>query len=141
MMPKDKKIIFYAPTWRDDAYHARGRYKFDLQFDVDRMQRELSDDYIILLRLHYLFLYDFSKYEDIRDLYVISDVLVTDYSSVFFDYAVLERPMIFYTYDIDNYRDKRFRCRCPRPEPSGNASAPLKTARRRSASVMRLFVI
>ena len=82
------------------------------------MQRELSDDYVIILRLHYLiaenldlsqyegFLYDFSKYEDIRDLYVISDVLVTDYSSVFFDYAVLERPMIFYTYDIDNYRDK-----------------------------------
>ncbi|WP_271397021.1 CDP-glycerol glycerophosphotransferase family protein [Salinicoccus roseus] len=117
-LPLGKKIIFYAPTWRDDAYHARGRYKFDLQFDVDRMQRELSDDYVIILRLHYLiaenldlsqyegFLYDFSKYEDIRDLYVISDVLVTDYSSVFFDYAVLERPMIFYTYDIDNYRDK-----------------------------------
>ena len=45
-------------------------------------------------------------YEDIRGLYSISDLLITDYSSVFFDYANLERPMIFYVYDIDNYRDK-----------------------------------
>ncbi|MCG1009944.1 CDP-glycerol glycerophosphotransferase family protein [Salinicoccus sp. ID82-1] len=117
-LPADKKVILYAPTWRDDSYHERGKYKFDLQFDTEKMCRELSDDYIIILRLHYLiaenldltgyegFLYDLSQYEDIRDLYVISDMLITDYSSVFFDYANLERPMIFYTYDIDNYRDK-----------------------------------
>ena len=117
-LPTDKKIILYAPTWRDDSFHARGRYKFDLQFDTERMQRELGDDHIIILRMHYLvsenldikqyngFLYDFSKYGDIRDLYVISDMLVTDYSSVFFDYANLHRPMIFYTYDIDQYRDR-----------------------------------
>lgn len=116
-LPLDKKIILYAPTWRDDSFHQKGKYKFDLQFDTDKMYEELSDDYIIILRLHYLvaenldinryngFLYDFSTHEDIRDLYVISDMLVTDYSSVFFDYANLHRPMIFYTYDLDNYRD------------------------------------
>ncbi|GAB3063702.1 CDP-glycerol glycerophosphotransferase family protein [Salinicoccus sesuvii] len=117
-LPNDKKVILYAPTWRDDAYHEQGKYKFDLQFDIRQMAEALSDDYVVILRLHYLiaenldlsgyedFIYDFSKYEDIRDLYIVSDILVTDYSSVFFDYAILERPMIFYTYDLDNYRDK-----------------------------------
>lgn len=116
-LPQDKKIILYAPTWRDNDYHEKGRYKFSLQFDADRMYRTLADDYIIILRLHYLiadnvdssqyegFLYDFSKHEEIRDLYTISDLLITDYSSVFFDYANLRRPMLFYVYDIDDYRD------------------------------------
>ena len=52
------------------------------------------------------FVFDFSRHEDIRELYLISDILVTDYSSVFFDYANLKRPMIFFVYDIDEYRDK-----------------------------------
>lgn len=51
-------------------------------------------------------MYDFSQHEDIRDLYLISDILVTDYSSVFFDFANLKRPMIFFVYDIEDYRDK-----------------------------------
>ncbi|SDJ69858.1 CDP-glycerol glycerophosphotransferase [Jeotgalicoccus aerolatus] len=117
-LPADKKIILYAPTWRDDSFHGKGRYKFNLEFNMQQMYEALSDEYIIILRLHYLvsenldisgyegFIYDYSSYEEIRDLYVISDMLITDYSSVFFDYANLERPMIFYTYDIDNYRDK-----------------------------------
>lgn len=116
-VPTDKKVILYAPTWRDNQFHDQGKYKFDLQMDLDLLQKELSDEYVILLRLHYLvaesldlsnykdFVYDFSLYEDIRELYLISDLLVTDYSSVFFDYANLKRPMIFYVYDIEEYRD------------------------------------
>ena len=46
-----------------------------------------------------------SDHDDINDLYLISDLLVTDYSSVFFDYANLMRPMLFYMYDIEDYRD------------------------------------
>ncbi|GGE56678.1 CDP-glycerol:poly(glycerophosphate) glycerophosphotransferase [Pullulanibacillus camelliae] len=114
----DKKVILYAPTWRDDQFYGRGRYKFDLDLDLDMMKETLGDDYIIVLRMHYLvaenldlepykgFAYDFSSYEDIRDLYLVADLLITDYSSVFFDYANLRRPMIFYCYDIDTYRDK-----------------------------------
>lgn len=117
-LPLDKKIILYAPTWRDDQFYEKGQYKFDLELDLDLLQRELKDEYIILLRMHYLvaenldlsqykgFAYDFSNYEDIRELYLISDLLITDYSSVFFDYGNLKRPMIFYVYDIDTYRDK-----------------------------------
>ncbi|MGP7818556.1 CDP-glycerol glycerophosphotransferase family protein [Niallia sp. 01092] len=117
-LPLDKKVILYAPTWRDDQFYGKGKYKFDLELDLNKLREELGDDYIIVLRMHYLvaenldltpysgFAYDFSNYEDIRELYLISDLLITDYSSVFFDYGNLRRPMIFYVYDIDSYRDK-----------------------------------
>lgn len=116
-LPKDKKIILYAPTWRDNQFYKKGSYKFDFHMDLERMKKELNDKYIIVLRLHYLvsenidlsgyenFIYDFSRYSDIRDLYLISDVLITDYSSVFFDFANLKRPMLFFTYDLEQYRD------------------------------------
>ena len=116
-LPTDKKIILYAPTWRDNQFYDKGKYKFDLELDLQRMREQLGDEYIVLLRLHYLvsenielaglegFAYDLSNYEDIRDLYLISDVLITDYSSVFFDYANLRRPMFFFVYDIEDYRD------------------------------------
>ena len=116
-IPQNKKIILYAPTWRDDDFHTKGKYSFKLPFDLDSLYKEFKDDYLIILRLHYLvaenidlseydnFILDYSYHEDIRDLYIISDILITDYSSVFFDYAILKRPMIFYVHDIENYRD------------------------------------
>lgn len=116
-MPLNKRVILYAPTWRDNQFYGRGRYKFDIQMDLERMKEALSEDYIIILRLHYLvaenldlagyedFVYDFSMHEDIRELYLIADLLITDYSSVFFDYANLKKPMLFYVYDIEDYRD------------------------------------
>ena len=70
-----------------------------------------------MLRTHYFiadaldvtglegFAYNLSKYDDISELYLISDILITDYSSVFFDYANLKRPMLFFTYDLEKYRD------------------------------------
>jgi CDP-glycerol glycerophosphotransferase len=115
-LPSDKKIILYAPTWRDDEFYKVGKYHFSLRLDLERMQAELGDDYIILLRMHYVvasnldltglegFAYDVSKYNDVSELYLISDILITDYSSVFFDYANLRRPILFYTYDIEKYQ-------------------------------------
>jgi CDP-glycerol glycerophosphotransferase len=117
-LPLDKKILLYAPTWRDNEFYGKGRYKFDVKLDLEKMQEELGDEYIIILRMHYLisenlelssfkgFAYNFSHHEDIRELYLISDQLITDYSSVFFDYANLKRPMIFFAYDIASYRDQ-----------------------------------
>src|SRR5690625_2711264 len=81
------------------------------------MRNKLGDEYIILLRMHYViasqldisefkgFAYDYSDYDDISELYLVSDILITDYSSVFFDYANLKRPILFYTYDLEKYRD------------------------------------
>ncbi len=116
-LPTDKKIILYAPTWRDDEFYAKGKYKFSLQLDLKLLKENLSKDYIILVRTHYYvadnldldglenFAFNVSKYDDIAELYLISDVLITDYSSVFFDYGNLLRPIIFYMYDLDKYRD------------------------------------
>lgn len=116
-IPAGKKTILYAPTWRDDEFYAKGQYKFELHLNLDEMRRELGDDYVLLLRTHYFiadsldvsalkgFAYNFSKYDDISELYLISDILITDYSSVFFDYANLKRPMLFFTYDLEKYRD------------------------------------
>lgn len=116
-LPEGKKVILYAPTWRDNEYHQKGKYKFNLKLDLQSMKEQLGNEYIILLRMHYLiaenieltpfagFAYDVSLHEDIRELYLISDMLITDYSSVFFDYANLKRPMIFYVYDLESYRD------------------------------------
>lgn len=116
-LPLDKKMILYAPTWRDNEFYSKGRYKFDLKLDLKKLQSTFGESHVFLLRLHYLvaenldlsnyngFAIDLSHHDDIRELYLISDMLITDYSSVFFDYANLKRPMLFYVYDIESYRD------------------------------------
>lgn len=116
-LPKGKKVILYAPTWRDDEFYEKGKYKFQLQLNLWQLKEALGDQYIILLRAHYYiadaidttglegFAYNVSKYDDISELYLISDLLITDYSSVFFDYANLRRPILFFTYDLEKYRD------------------------------------
>lgn len=115
-LPLDKKIILYAPTWRDNSYVASG-YTFELEADFHKWKETLSDEYIIVFKPHYLiinkyendnslngFLYSISAEAEINELYVISDILITDYSSVFFDYAVLNRPIYFYMYDLEQYK-------------------------------------
>ncbi|WP_202585862.1 CDP-glycerol glycerophosphotransferase family protein, partial [Vagococcus lutrae] len=117
-IPLDKKVILYAPTWRDDEFHSVGNYKFTLRLNLERLREDLGDEYVIVLRMHYFisdvldlseyegFAFDYSKYNDINDLYIISDLLITDYSSVFFDFANLKRPILFYTYDLAKYKDE-----------------------------------
>lgn len=117
-IPLDKKTILYAPTWRDDEYYGKGQYKFTLKLDLEMLRKELGHEYVILLRTHqYIadaldttglegFAYNVSKYDDISELYLISDICITDYSSVFFDYANLKRPILFYTYDIEKYKNQ-----------------------------------
>ena len=114
-LDNDKKIILYAPTWRDDEYYGAGQMKFQLKLDLAKLKESLGDEYIILLRTHYFiadhldlsgcegFAYDVSKYNDIAELYLISDILITDYSSVFFDFANLKKPILYYTYDLEKY--------------------------------------
>ncbi|WP_165975322.1 CDP-glycerol glycerophosphotransferase family protein [Actinomadura rubrisoli] len=115
-IPRGKKIVLYAPTWRDDFHFAIGKRAFRLELDVDRFRTALGRDHMLLLRTHYLVtdrpkwrpgdcVLDVSVYPDISELFLISDVLVTDYSSAMFDFAVTGRPMLFYTYDLERYRD------------------------------------
>jgi CDP-glycerol glycerophosphotransferase len=114
-IPAGKRVLLYAPTWRDDQHSSRSGYVYRPTLDVDALRAALGDDWVVLFRLHYLvtnsvdfarhggFVHDMSGLDDINDLCVASDVLVTDYSSVYFDYALLDRPMIFYMYDLDRY--------------------------------------
>jgi CDP-glycerol glycerophosphotransferase len=112
----DQRVILYAPTFRDDQVSG-GRFTFELPFDLQRMHDRLGEDTVLLLRMHVLIggrleipaelrdvVRDVSSYPEIQELYLISDVLVTDYSSVFFDYASLGRPIVFYAYDLEKYR-------------------------------------
>ncbi|WP_454962008.1 CDP-glycerol:glycerophosphate glycerophosphotransferase [Eggerthia catenaformis] len=116
-IPLSKRTILYAPTWRDDEYYGNGSYKFQIKLNLEMMKKELGDEYVVILRTHYYiadnidltgledFAYNLSKYDDVTEIYLMSDILITDYSSVFFDYAGLRRPMLFFTYDLDKYRD------------------------------------
>ena len=114
-IPLDKKVVLYAPTWRDDDYYGPAQYKFDLPLDLE-MMKSLRDEYYFVLRTHYFiadhlnipkedadFVSDQSRYNDIGELYLISDILITDYSSVFFDFANLRRPILFFVYDFEKY--------------------------------------
>ena len=112
------KIVLYAPTWRDDQFDAKKGYTYDLPVDFNALLDALGPEHVILFRAHYLVakefdfaryegkIIDVSSYDDINDLYIASDMLVTDYSSVMFDYAVLRKPMAFFMYDMEAYRDR-----------------------------------
>lgn len=115
-IPEGKKVVLYAPTWRDDQRYGGTRFKLDLRIDLQAAQQELAEDHVLLFRKHPKvldsipgagqgFIWDVSKYPDIADLYLITDVLITDYSSVFFDFAHSGKPMLFFTYDLEHYRD------------------------------------
>jgi CDP-glycerol glycerophosphotransferase len=116
-LPAGKKVILYAPTWRDDALPESGGYRFSLKLDLEAAAQSLGDDYVLLVRMHSnirgglgespagAFVLDVSRYPDIAGLLLITDILITDYSSVMFDFASTGRPMLFFTYDLERYRD------------------------------------
>jgi CDP-glycerol glycerophosphotransferase len=117
-IPDGKVAVLYAPTWRDDMFYGRGRYRFQLELDLERARAALGSDVVFLIRTHHLIAeaVDLSGFDDIalnvsgwpdvQELYLAADILVTDYSSVFFDFAITGRPIIFFAYDLENYRDQ-----------------------------------
>ena len=117
-IPKNKKVIFYLPTFRDNQHTSGVGYTYNLEIDFDRLEKKFSKDYVILFSPHYFiansidvskyknFIIGVQGYDEINELYLVSDIILTDYSSVFFDYANLKRPMLFYMYDYDLYQGK-----------------------------------
>ena len=109
-IPLDKKTILYAPTWRV-------RNQFNMKIDIQELKKQIQDDYVLMLRIHPFavkglkedlldeFVINVSNYPSVEELYLASDIVITDYSSVMFDYAILNRPMLFFTYDLEDYRD------------------------------------
>jgi CDP-glycerol glycerophosphotransferase len=109
--------VLYTPTWRDDAVFAEGGKDFALDLDVDAFAERLGADHVLLLRLHYMLdgrrtaaahdaVRDVSARPEVSELYLAADVLVTDYSSTMFDFAVTGKPIVLYAYDLDDYRDR-----------------------------------
>ncbi len=118
----DKKIIFYAPTYRGRTSNA----KAPKALDVDAMARALSDEYVLLIKHHSFavadrpeipaewentFAFDMNKCKGlglgIERLLAVADICITDYSSIGFEYALLERPLIFFAFDLEDYLDQR----------------------------------
>ncbi|WP_052659132.1 CDP-glycerol glycerophosphotransferase family protein [Pseudomonas sp. LFM046] len=114
-LPEDKRFILYAPTWRDHKAIGAWQHAFDLQLDLDRLSASLADDQVLLIKAHHLVaetldhnalpsnVRDLSHLDDVNELCMLADVLITDYSSVFFDFAVTGRPILFYCYDLELY--------------------------------------
>lgn len=117
-MLKDKKIILFAPTFRgngaNSAYYPFGR------FDVKKLLEALGDDYMVIIKHHPFVpelhpyskdvsdrVLDLSKESEINDLLFITDLLITDYSSVIFEASLLDIPMLFYAYDLEEYTVNR----------------------------------
>jgi CDP-glycerol glycerophosphotransferase len=111
-LPQDRRILLYAPTFRTAAA------KFEIGFDLDAFAREFGDTHLLLVRAHYLntvqvpeaaksAVLDLSGHPDVTELMLASHALVTDFSSVMFDYALLDRPMVFFAPDAAGYgRDR-----------------------------------
>lgn len=112
---KEKKILLYAPTFRDEEAQDP-----KLHLDYDKLLEGISDDWVLLLKLHpYVAsrfhlkeeedrkyrgrLYDYSFYPDLNTLMGVSDILVTDYSSIIFEYCLQNKPIIFYAYDLEEF--------------------------------------
>ncbi|WP_329131954.1 bifunctional glycosyltransferase family 2 protein/CDP-glycerol:glycerophosphate glycerophosphotransferase [Streptomyces sp. NBC_01476] len=108
----DLPVVLYAPTFRAAA---DGKVQaFEAPFDVEEFADRFGDSFTLLVRSHYLNkvtlppsvagrMIDVTSVPDITPLLLLSDALITDYSSVMFDYALLERPLIFYAYDWEEY--------------------------------------
>jgi CDP-glycerol glycerophosphotransferase len=116
-LPDGVRTVLYAPTFRDHVRDKRGRYRIDLQLDLERLRSALGSDTVLLFRKHHYivdqvpetadgFVRDVSSYPDGTELLLAADVLLTDYSSMTVDFANTQRPMLFFTYDLAAYADQ-----------------------------------
>lgn len=111
---KSKKIILFAPTYRGKGQKT-AYYDYD-KLDMKAIYDFCGDEYIWAFKMHPFIdeeppvpdeykerIVDLSYYENINDLYYVTDILITDYSSNYFEYALMEKPVIFFTYDREIY--------------------------------------
>lgn len=108
---KGKKLALYAPTFRDDAEKDRELLS---HFDFEKFNRQCGDEYCLAVRLHPQIqsskvpeqVPDLTGYPDVRELLLMTDLLIADYSSIAVEYSLLERPILLYAFDKEWYLDK-----------------------------------
>ena len=112
----ETKVVLYAPTYRDFNSTKNGDIKFELPINIIRFTKCCSSDYSLWVRMHELTdivqyesskVVDVTKYESNYQLLITADVLVSDYSGIIFEYALLEKPIIIFAFDLDEYMEKR----------------------------------
>lgn len=112
-----QKVILYTPTWRDTDFQSQGGFRYNARVDLEQVMNRLPDNFILLFRAHHQIglsevikntskILDVTHIDDINELYIISDLMITDYSSTMFDFSVLKRPMVFHMYDREEYENK-----------------------------------
>ena len=117
-IPLNKKIILYAPTFREYWRDKDSGCVLNNPLNFELLKEKLGNEYFVLFRAHYEiahilgitnndFVKDVSNYEYLNELMIVSDILISDYSSIFFDYSILEKPMICFAYDYEEYKLKR----------------------------------
>src|SRR5699024_6479006 len=115
---KHKKVILFAPTFRGNG-QASAYFPFET-IDMKQLYEELHEDYVFLFKIHPFvknkltipyeyrdFFYDLSEFREINDLLLVTDVLITDYSSVCFEFALLNKPVLFFAFDVERYIQER----------------------------------
>lgn len=116
-LPHDKKIILYAPTWRESTDNGK-TCAIKPPVDAKKWEQILKDDYVVLFRMHAYTnkllglefndtLRDYSTYPNVNDLFKVADILISDYSASMADFSILERPVLCFTYDYEEYRKER----------------------------------
>lgn len=112
-IPDNKKVILYAPTWRDSNNGGKS-YSIKPPMHLEKWEQKLGSEYVMLFRTHPYtnellgvdfndFVRDYINYPRINDLLIVADILISDYSATIFDYSVLERPIIAFAYDCKEY--------------------------------------
>lgn len=116
-LPLDKRIILYAPTWRDSNDNG-GSYVIKPPITVKKWEEVLGKDYVVLFRMHAYsnqvlgiefndVIRDYSDYPEVNDLFMVADILISDYSASMADFSILERPVLCFAYDYEEYRKER----------------------------------
>lgn len=117
-IPSDKRVILYAPTFREYDKSSSMEVKLSVPMNIEKWRKELGEEYVLLFRAHYEvakglniqdddFVCEMSSYPQLEDLMIVSDMLISDYSSIFFDYSIMPKPMLAFCYDYDRYASER----------------------------------
>jgi CDP-glycerol glycerophosphotransferase len=116
-IPEETTAVLYAPTWRDDVVFNESIGEIADALKLQDALAALGSQYCVLRRLHYMLadrwrgidhpqVRDVSFYPEISDLFLAADVLITDYSSVMFDFAITGKPILFHAHDLADFRDR-----------------------------------